>query len=269
MCILGALALAAGCSARQAAHFPDQHVAIEDPEKARIYVIRQPTFWRLNPVVLTKTIRVRDGFLEIGSIAGQRGFVSWEREPGKMSIFANEGYLALTVTKGRTYYILARDEDPLIVRLVLVEEAKGREELAKATPPALIEGPRIKVSGVSGPVEWRAADIQPGFKYSFVLVLKETQGTSIMFTTIEQRVQASLNARGLIMPDGKADLTSSRNGTWQLPAGGELRVPFGFMLVCRECQSWTPAWSIVLTGKNEAGEAVRVDADVILPPLSN
>jgi len=221
-------------------------------------------------VVLTKKIRVRDGFNEIGSIAGQRGFVSWERVPGDVLVSAGDsGYVSLTAKKGETYYILARDVDPMVVRLELVDEEKGREALAKATPPDMIEGPRIRTSGTSGPVEWRATEIAPSPQYSFALILTEMRGTSIMFTSIEQTIVTSLESRGLLVPNDTSTARSRQEGTWQLPAGGQLRLPFAFVLVCRQCRSWTPAWNIVLTGKDEAGQDVRVVADVMLPPVAN
>ena len=141
------LVLLTGCASRhrQMVHFPDQHVAIEDPQKGRIYVIRQPTFWRFNLVSLARKIRVTEGDREIGSIAGQRGFLSWETEPGhKMLFVPDEAFLELTVEKGNAYYILVRDKavgvvgpgtGRMTVELKLVDEEKGRKELAKSTPP--------------------------------------------------------------------------------------------------------------------------------------
>ena len=78
------------------APFPDQHVALEDPGHARIYVIRQPTFWRFNLVVLLKKIRVLDRSEEIYSGPGS----------GTMT-----------------------------VELKLAAAEEGRKELARSTPP--------------------------------------------------------------------------------------------------------------------------------------
>lgn len=141
-----ALVLVTGCASQQLVHFPDQQVAIEDPQKGRIYVMRQPTFWRFNLVSLARKIRIVDGNREIGSIAGQRGFLSWETEPGETIIFVpDEAYLKVVVKRGKVQYIVVRDiatgphvgfgTGRMTVELRLVGEKEGREELTRGTPP--------------------------------------------------------------------------------------------------------------------------------------
>jgi hypothetical protein len=44
--------LLAGCATRQPVQFPDPQAPVEDPQKARIYVMRDPNFWRFNLVSL-------------------------------------------------------------------------------------------------------------------------------------------------------------------------------------------------------------------------
>lgn len=135
------LVLLAGCASRQLVQFPDQRAAVHDPQKARIYVMRSPNFWRFNLASLIRRIRVVDGAVEIGFIAGQRGFLSWEREPGDTTVSVpGEAYLSLTVEQGGVYYILVRDtlrvvDNRMTVELTLVDEDRGQRVLGKATPP--------------------------------------------------------------------------------------------------------------------------------------
>jgi hypothetical protein len=88
---------------------------------------------------------VTEGGREIGFIAGQRGFLSWETEPGETIISVpGEASLGVTVKKGKVHYIVVRDvadgyrffgTDRITVELKRVDENEGREELAQATPP--------------------------------------------------------------------------------------------------------------------------------------
>jgi hypothetical protein len=102
--------LATGCVSQhqQLVRFPDLQKRIEDPEKARIYVIRHPWLW--NIASHTAVVIVRDGDEEIGSIAGHRGFLCWEREPGTTTISARAvgqaASLELSVERGKVYYVL-------------------------------------------------------------------------------------------------------------------------------------------------------------------
>src|SRR5262245_6355193 len=89
-CFPGLLALvlvcAAGCVSQhqQFVRFPAQDKPIEDPEKGRIYVLRKPWLWNLASRITL--VKVCDGDATIGSIAGHRGFLCWEREPGQARI---------------------------------------------------------------------------------------------------------------------------------------------------------------------------------------
>ena len=95
------LILLAGCATQQLVQFPDPKAAAPDPQKARIYVMRDP---------------------EIGSIAGQRGYLSWERKPGEVSLSVpGEAYLGLIVEEGSVTYVVVHD--------------KGRRVLAGSMPP--------------------------------------------------------------------------------------------------------------------------------------
>ncbi len=140
------LVLLAGCATRQLVQFPDPKAAVPDPQKARIYVMRDPNLWRFNLVSLFRTIRVLDGAVEIGSIAGQRGYLSWERKPGEVSLSVpGEAYLGLIVEEGSVTYVVVHDKavgagwppgsGRMTVELEHVDTEKGRRVLARSTPP--------------------------------------------------------------------------------------------------------------------------------------
>ncbi len=142
--------LLSGCVSQhqQLVHFPSQDKPIEDPEKGRIYVMRQPWLWNIASHMALVT--VRDGDLVIGSIAGHRGFLCWEREPGqaRVSCIGDNGGVIVAVEKGKVYYMLQHVEPvwqtinpalpgsgEMATRLELVNEEKGRKELSKCVPP--------------------------------------------------------------------------------------------------------------------------------------
>ena len=147
---LGTLALTvlSGCTSQhqQLVHFPDQKQLVEDPEKARIYVIREPWLWNLASHM--QLVTVRDGDTTIGSIAGHRGYLCWEREPGQANISCagDKGGILVTVEKGRAHYILQHLEPvwgtmvapgggQMATRLESVNEERGKRELSKCKPP--------------------------------------------------------------------------------------------------------------------------------------
>ena len=149
--ILGILILVflSGCVSqhRQIVHFPDQQKSVEDPEKARIYVIRHPWLWNLASHMALVTIC--DEGLEIGTIAGHRGFLCWERKPGQAMISClGDNGITVTFEKGKVYYFLQHLEPvwqphaitfpgtgEMASMLELVDEAKGRKELSRCAPP--------------------------------------------------------------------------------------------------------------------------------------
>jgi len=115
-CASLALLLFTGCASqhRQFVPFPDQHVRVEDPDKARIYVLSDPPFFNFASYFVR--VSVFDGGKGIGTIALRHGFLSWEREPGEVTIEAvssaggNRDGVKLTVAKGVVSYVLARPE---------------------------------------------------------------------------------------------------------------------------------------------------------------
>ena len=128
------LFLSACASTHQIAHFPDQQKRIEDPSKARIYVMRPALFGT------AISIDVSDGSTPIGN-TGPRSYLCWERPPGDAILTGkaeNASLLTLPVTRGNIYYVrqsiypgvlLARNS------LDLVSEKEGQETLKKCKPP--------------------------------------------------------------------------------------------------------------------------------------
>ena len=151
-CLLTLIFLTACASQhQQVARFPNQNVAVEDMEKGRIYVMRHPWLWNIASHMALAG--VYDGDEQIGTIAGHRGFLSWEREPGKTTI-SSGGYpkrgVNLTVEKGKVYYILQHVQPDwgtvnlaspasgeLAVTREVVDEETGRKELSRCKPPNL------------------------------------------------------------------------------------------------------------------------------------
>lgn len=145
------LALFSACVSqhRQRVHFPDQDKLIENAQKGRIYVIRHPWLWNIASHMAL--VSIYDGDMEIGSIAGHRGFLSWERDPGQAAIACvpGPGQVTVTVESGKVYYVLQHlvpdwatnnyltppGGEGLSSRLELVDEETGRKELSKAKPP--------------------------------------------------------------------------------------------------------------------------------------
>jgi len=118
------------------------------------------------------------------------------------------------------------------------------------------------LNGVTGSVAWQVVEMKAGGDgnsswASFVLVLTETNGSAITFTRIEKYVYGG--GRG----DTRHDI-----GRWSLPANGELRLPFASRGFCQgaTCRSATPPnWEIVLMGKDDRDQDIRVAMKILLP----
>ena len=93
----------------------------------------------------------------------------------------------------------------------------------------------FRTEGASGPVAWQATDLriiqrpipgdatrEKGDHYTFTLVLRETQGTTITFTHM---------AWAVYQPD-TAPASSESTGQWSLRPHGELRWPFSNYMYC-------------------------------------
>jgi hypothetical protein len=126
--------LTVGCATtRQVAPFPDQSVKIENPEKARLYVMRPASFG------CAVSMEVIDGDRDIGT-TGANSFLCWERDPGATTVSSkaeNNSTLDLTVEKGMVYYIFQHVRMGLLFarsQLELVSEAEGQKVLQKCQP---------------------------------------------------------------------------------------------------------------------------------------
>ncbi len=133
--LLVVLLVAGGCATtRQEASFPNQSVAVDNPEMARIFVVR------LTPLGSAVPMKIMDGDKVIGNTGGH-GYLCWEREPGTTEISGhaeNTSNLSLTVEKGRTYYIKQNVRMGILFArndLELVGEDVGRSLVAKCKSP--------------------------------------------------------------------------------------------------------------------------------------
>ena len=126
--------------------------------------------------------------------------------------------------------------------------------------------------GTSGPIAWHIADARSAadrvgerYVYAFVLVLQETQGTPLTFTTMTYTVYS-----GTATHSGSSEQTIQ--GTWKLRAHGTLRFPFTFTVTCPEgsgcikLEPLAPTYHIVLTGAESQDKPLRVIVDTKLPP---
>ena len=147
--------------------------------------------------------------------------------------------------------------------------------LISALIPTLVTGcasAPIRTEGVAGPVTWQALDFQlakttinkqPGERYAFTLLVKETRGAGITFTEM----------RWTISQHGVTPSTSERTGRWRLPPRGQWRLPFSVSWYCPQavdsCPGATgvPQWHIILTGTDDRGQPVQVVIAVAPPPL--
>ena len=129
-----------------------------------------------------------------------------------------------------------------------------------------------RTEGTSGPIAWYITDAtsdantrEERYIYFFVLVLQETQGTPITFTTMTYTIYS-----GTATSSGVNERT--RQGTWKLQAHGRYRFPFTYTVTCREGSGCiklgplAPTYHIVLTGTDSQDKPVRVIIDTKLPP---
>jgi len=135
--VLGAvIVLSSGCATKQFVPLPDQTKVIEDPSKARIYVLR-PIF--LPPLI---SMTVSDGEQKIGS-TGPHGYLCWERAPGETEIRSqseNTAVLPLTCKAGEVYYIGQHARvGNLYARtaLSILSEEQGKQKMTKCKPPSV------------------------------------------------------------------------------------------------------------------------------------
>ena len=131
---------------------------------------------------------------------------------------------------------------------------------------------KAHTEGTSGPIAWSITDAKAAadrvgerYAYAFVLVLQETQGTPLTFTTMTYTVYS-----GTATHSGTSEWT--REGTWKLRARGRYRFPFTYTATCPEgsgcikLEPLAPTYHIVLTGTDSHDQPVRVVIDTKLPP---
>ena len=146
-----AVGLLTGCASqhRQLVYFPDQQKTLDNHEKGRIYVIRKP--WSINWASHVALVQIRDNDQEIGSIAGHRGYLCWERDPGLATLTTISGFqearIEQQVEQGKVYYILQGLRpastclgiplgQTMVVSLQAVDEETGKKELKNCIPPS-------------------------------------------------------------------------------------------------------------------------------------
>jgi hypothetical protein len=124
-----------GCAAtKQYAPFPDQAKRMEDPSKARIYVMRPASAGGL----------ISMSILDKGEIIGEtgpHGYLCWERVPGDATIIGTAEGISQTrfsAEAGKVYYIfqhMAMGMWQARNRLEILSEEEGRKVLKKCHPP--------------------------------------------------------------------------------------------------------------------------------------
>jgi len=124
-----------GCaSARQYVSLPDQSKRLENPDKARIYVIRPGVFGSAIHMV------VNDYDRPIGE-TGPKSFLCWEREPGEAKIYStseNTSEIAFDVKAGEVHYLLQKPEMGWVTlrnSMVKISESEGKASLKKCKAP--------------------------------------------------------------------------------------------------------------------------------------
>lgn len=125
-----------GCaSTTQIVPFPDQMKRVEDPNKARIYVVR-PTAFRGGAM----SMKVSDGQTLIGK-TGPKGYLCWERDPGALEVIGkseNTYRLPFKVEKGMVYYIQQQIQMGTFFtrnKLSQLTEVEGKAMVHNCKPP--------------------------------------------------------------------------------------------------------------------------------------
>lgn len=131
-CVL--MVVLSGCvTTRQVAPLPDLTVDIADAAMARVYVLRPATVGSAVPF----DIYANDTHI---GVLGPDSFLCWESAPGTIELLAkseNSNTLSLTTEAGNIYYVHAHVRMGVVmarVKLELLDEAKGKEVLAKCKP---------------------------------------------------------------------------------------------------------------------------------------
>lgn len=131
------LLLTTGCAATvQYVPQPDLHVAVEDAEKARIYVMRTTAFGFAVPM------GVSDGDRKVGQ-TGPRGYICWEREPGHVEVTGrseNKSTVEFEAKAGKSYYLLQQVHMGILFarnKMEKLRRSEGQERLAGCSPASV------------------------------------------------------------------------------------------------------------------------------------
>lgn len=129
LCLCLAL-LAVGCAySRQYVPLPDQSKTVENPELARIYVLRPQS------TAAAFKMPIWDGESKIGKIGGH-GFLCWERPPGDAEISCWKIYFPVRLEKGNVYYVLLHQPALRAMHeMGLLSLADGQATLRKCDVP--------------------------------------------------------------------------------------------------------------------------------------
>jgi len=143
------LALSGCASTIQYPPFPDQTKRIEDPNKARIYLIRPPAvggqgvairYYENTPEAIGP--RIARSSRMVGEL-GPGSYLCWEAHPGERSIQTVEGETnsinSFKLQAGEVYFFkISIRPGWTTARNVIepIDEAKGRSILRKCNPPA-------------------------------------------------------------------------------------------------------------------------------------
>lgn len=127
-----------GCaSTKQYVVIPNQSAIVEDPEKARIYVLRPVSLGGAVPM------KVQDGETVVG-VTGPKGALCWEREPGPVDISShaeNVDHLKINTEKGMVYYLLQRVKMGFMIartKLEQMSKEEGETNLKKCKIPSTV-----------------------------------------------------------------------------------------------------------------------------------
>lgn len=140
--LLGLLTVACA-STKQYVAIPDQSKILENPEKARIYVVRPVAYAGAVPM------KVLDGEVEVG-VTGPNAALCWERDPGPADISSHAGnvhHLKLEVQKGMVYYLLQRVRNGFLIartRLELLTKEAGLARLRQCRLPSKATAPKAE-----------------------------------------------------------------------------------------------------------------------------
>lgn len=140
--------------------------------------------------------------------------------------------------------------------------------------PFLLGGcrsPFVVFTGVHGPVAWEVTDFRiveqavdgsPRALYAFTLVLRETQGLALQFTSVEHTLSHTLLSHaGTVYHEAVG---------WQLRPRGELRQPVSFAWCtdarCQQASAQAPwYYSMVLHGSDARARPLQLTIDFQLP----